>query len=206
MARGSSQKGPGGTSRFRFVLFEGDLQEGELAQVTQAIQSAFRQPQTPAPRAIVRSPSEALISPDDVSDAAEFVDSPEDVFAVAASPPKAKTPRKARSGKVPNLVNDIDVKTDPSLKDFVAQYDARTGFEKYLVVALWLRDARSVNSFTVDHVYTCFRMLNWSTNSSDFSKPLRNLADNGLLSGDSKGYSLTLPGAGKIEDKKRSAE
>jgi hypothetical protein len=114
--------------------------------------------------------------------------------------------RKARTGKVPKSVDDLDVKSDPLLKDFVAKYDVKTGFEKYLIIALWLRDTRQIDTFTVDHIYTCFKLLGWSTNSADFSKPLRNCADNGWLKGDSKGFALTLTGAGKVEDKLRKAE
>lgn len=203
MARGSSSRGSGGTSRFRFMLFEGDLQEGELAQVTQAIQNAFRGPQVvpvrPGPRLSANAPTD---DDGEILDAEMFEESAE----ALDSAPRARAPRKARAPKVPNPVNDLDVKSDPSLRDFVGQYEIKSGFEKYLVIGLWLREAREINSFTVDHIYTCFKILGWSTNSNDFSKPLRNLADQKFLSGDSKGYSLSLTGAGKIEDKKRSSE
>ncbi|QNG44259.1 hypothetical protein [Sphingobium yanoikuyae] len=203
MARGNSKGGSGGTSRFRFVLFEGDLQEGELAQVTQAIQNAFRGSQASSPRTIGRS---SVASPPCDTDATDF-DQVEEAEEVGADNiPRARPVRKARAPKVPNPVNDLDVKSEPSLKDFVADYDVKSGFEKYLVIALWLRDGRDINSFTVDHIYTCFKLIGWSTNSNDFSKPLRNLADNKFLSGDCKGYSLSLTGAGKIEDKKRNSE
>lgn len=206
MARGSSPRGSGGTSRFRLVLFEGDLQEGELAQVTQAIQNAFRTPQVAPARQIARPIPSTLSDTDPETISPDDTDEGDEAFAQADNIPRPRQARKARAPKVPNPVNDLDVKSEPSLRGFVAEYDVKSGFEKYLVIALWLRDAREINSFTVDHVYTCFKILGWSTNSNDFSKPLRNLADNKFLSGDSKGYSLSLTGAGKIEDKKRSAE
>ncbi len=204
MARGSSSRGSGGTSKFRFVLLEGDFQEGEIAQVTQAIQNVFRGSTTVSSRQVSRPASPALLEAD-----ADQIDNDEDVIeggALDAEPSRPKAPRKARVAKVPNPVNDLDVKSDPSLKDFVSDYEAKTGFDKYLLIALWLRDARNINAFTVDYIYTCFKLLGWSTNSTDFSKPLRNLADNKFLSGDSKGYSLSLTGAGRIEDKKRRSE
>jgi hypothetical protein len=204
MARGSSNRGSGGTSRFRFVLFEGDLQEGELAQVTQAIQNVFRSSQiTP-----VRQGNRLVSSPADEQDLEiEDIDASDDDGMVNnGTSARVRSPRKNRAPKVPNPVNDLDVKSEPLLKDFVALYDAKSGFEKYLVIALWLRDTRDINGFTVDHIYTCFKLLGWSTNSTDFSKPLRNLADQKFLSGNIKGYSLSLTGAGKIEDKKRVSE
>lgn len=202
MAKQSSSRG--GTSRIRFIVVEAELQEGELAQVTQVLQNAFKTQQVfpvrPQAARIASSSTvdEVAFEPDEHESDDDFVEH------VQPSPPR--NPRKARPSRVPNVVNDLDPKTDPSLRDFVAGYDAKSGFEKYLAIALWLRDARSTNTFTVDHIYTCFKLLGWSTNSSDFSKPLRNLADNQFLGGDSKGYSLTLTGAGKIEDKKRTSE
>lgn len=201
MARGSSPRGPSGTSRFRFVMFEGDLQEGELAQVTQAIQNAFRSPQIAAPRQIPRVA--ALPNTELDSDEPDLIDQADDFASDSESPPRQRVPRKTSAPRVPNPVNDLDVKSDPSLKEFCSEYDLKSGFDKYLVIALWLREARQINAFTVDHIYTCYKLLGWSTNSTDFGKPLRNLASNKFLSGDSKGYTLSLTGAGKIEDKKR---
>lgn len=204
MAKQTSSRG--GTSRIRFIVVEAELQDGELAQVTQVLQNAFKTQQIfPARPQAARITSNQVIDDESLEQSDE--QGVEEEFVDQVISPTQRPPRKARSAaKVPNVVNDIDPKTDPSLKSFVAEYDVKSGFEKYLVIGLWLRDARSTNVFTVDHVYTCFKLLGWSTNSSDFSKPLRNLADNKFLSGDSKGYSLSLTGAGKIEDKKRIAE
>jgi hypothetical protein len=201
MARGSTTRGASGTSRFRFVMFEGDLQEGELAQVTQAIQNAFRSPQIAAPRQVPRVA--ALSSAESDLDDSEPIDQVEDVVSNSEILPRQRLPRKASAPRVPNPVNDLDVKSDPSLKQFCSDYELKSGFDKYLVIALWLREARQINVFSVDHIYTCYKLLGWSTNSNDFGKPLRNLANNKFLSGDSKGYTLSLTGAGKIEDKKR---
>jgi hypothetical protein len=184
-------------------MFEGDLQEGELAQVTQAIQNAFRSPQIAAPRQIPRVA--ALSSAEADLEASEPIDQVEDLVSNSEILPRQRVPRKASAPRVPNPVNDLDVKSDPSLKQFCSDYELKSGFDKYLVIALWLREARQINVFSVDHIYTCYKLLGWSTNSNDFGKPLRNLANNKFLSGDSKGYTLSLTGAGKIEDKKRSS-
>jgi hypothetical protein len=103
-------------------------------------------------------------------------------------------------------LDDIDVNSDPSLKNFVSEFELSSNVDKYLVIALWFRDARGVPTINADHVYTCFKLLGWSTNSNDFAKPLRNLRDEQSMKGGSKeGFTLTLPGAGKIEAKRRSA-
>ena len=203
MAKQSTTRATGGPSRIRFIMVEADLYDGDLAQVTQVLQNAFKT----SPAITVRSQPARLQSsasaPVDVND--EVVDDEEEAGAdLSESSPSAARVRKASPAKVPTVLNDIDTLSASSLKDFVSEYDIKTGFEKYLVIALWFRDARSINSITVDHVYTCFKLLGWSTKSTDFSKPLRNLRDQQSLVGDTKGYSLTLVGAGKIEEKKRA--
>jgi hypothetical protein len=190
-----------GPSRIRFVMLEADVQDGDLSQITQAIQNAFR-----SPSVVARTPASQthMIS---VGTTAEPLGEDDDVIEVAnaieTAPTENRQPRKRAVAKTPDVLNDIDTDRSPTLKDFVAQFDVKTGVDRYLVIALWFRDARATSAITVDHVYTCFRLLGWSTSSADFSKPLRNLRDEQSMSGDAKGYSLTLVGAGKIEAKKR---
>jgi hypothetical protein len=50
-----------------------------------------------------------------------------------------------------------------------------------LAVAYLCENRKDIEGVTADHVYTCFRKLNWSTGSKDFAQPLRNLKANQLL-------------------------
>lgn len=201
MAKGSSPKS--GNSKIRFIMLEADLSDGDLSQVTQAIQNALR----PAQQTVKLIQTSNGNGEDDVAidlDQFETLDIESD----RAEPPKQRAQRssKPRVAKTPTVLNDIDVTSDPSLKDFVADFEISTSVDKYLVIALWFRDARQIQSVTVDHVYTCFKLLGWGTGANDFAKTLRNLRDEQSLKGGSKeGFTLTLPGAAKIEAKKRSA-
>ena len=111
MAKQSSPRG--GTSRIRFIVVEAELQEGELAQVTQVLQNAFRTQQVFPVRpqaARIGVPS----SQDDV--ALEHEDQiADDNIVDNVIPAPSRQPRKARPSKVPNVVNDLDPKTNPSL-------------------------------------------------------------------------------------------
>jgi hypothetical protein len=200
VAKGPSSKG--GMSKVRLIVFEAEISDGDISQVTQAIQNALRPSQT-APR-LLQVPSDRQTG---ASENVEYEEvSVEDDEEPVGEVPRQRPTRsgKPRVAKTPTVLDDIDATTDPSLKDFVAQFDLTTTVDKYLVVALWFRDARSTPSISVDHVYTCFRLLGWSTTSNDFAKPMRNLRDEQSFKGGSKdGFTLTLPGAGKIEAKKR---
>lgn len=180
------------------------MSDGDLSQVTQAIQNALRPP--PATTRLIQASNGKGASVSDEGQEADFTEIDLDDLE-AAPPPRQKSPRnsKPRVAKTPNVLDDIDVSSDPSLKDFVAQFDVSTAVDKYLVIALWFRDARATPTITADHVYTCFKLLGWSTSSNDFAKPMRNLRDEqSFKGGQREGYSLTLPGAGKIESKKRT--
>ena len=199
MARNSTPKS--GSSKIRFIMLEADLSEGDLSQVTQAIQNALKPTQQIT--RLIQAPSSRALADDgvdlDLDEGEEGVEETEEA-------PKVKAPRqsKPRVAKTPKVLDDIDLQSSPSLADFVAGFDLKTDVDRYLVIALWFRDARNTPSITVDHVYTCFRSLSWGTSSTDFSKPLRNLRDEQSMKGGAKdGFSLTLIGAGKIEKKKR---
>ena len=201
MAKGSSRSG---TSKVRLIVFEAEVNDGDLSQFTHAIQNAL-QPRATAVR-VIQGPATAALSNDGTNGA---VIEDIEVREVDEQPAEAARPRgtrvsKPKVAKTPTVLNDIDVASEPSLKDFIAQFDITSTVDKYLAIALWFRDARDTPVITVDHVYTCFKMLSWGTNSNDFSKPLRNLRDEQSFKGGSReGFALTLPGAGKIEAKRR---
>jgi len=200
MAKNSS--GRSGNSKLRFIMLEADLSEGDLSQVTQAIQNALR-PAYPTSTRVIRGLSHAPgpIEDEDHEDIDLGTEDEQEEFGAARPRPQKNS--KPRPAKVPTVLNDIDVKSSPSLHDYISQFDLKTSFEKYLAIAHWFREARETDAVTVDHIYTCFRILSWPTGSSDFEKPLRNMRTNQWVIGGAKeGYTLTLTGADKIEKKK----
>ena len=201
MARNGAPKN--GNSKIRFIMLEADLSEGDLTQVTQAIQNALR-PSQPLTR-LIQAPPVAQNNSDDV-EAVDLDMGGEPLEEQVAAPrSRPRNPSKPRVAKTPKVLDDIDFQSEPSLEAFVSDFDIKTDVDRYLVIALWFRDTRGVDAITVDQVYTCFRKLSWSTASNDFAKPLRNLRDEQSMRGGSKeGFSLTLIGAGKIEKKKRA--
>ena len=201
MAKGINTKS--GSSKVRLIVFEAEMNDGDLSQVMQAVQNALR-PALPTQRVMVASssPTASLISHDNEADEEDTI--ADELDSASISRPKVQRVSKPRVAKTPTVLDDIVLTSDPSLKDFVAEYDISSSVDKYLVIALWFRDARGINSITVDHVYTCFKILGWGTGSNDFAKPMRNLRDEQSFKGGARdGFSLTLPGAGKIENKKR---
>lgn len=158
-------------SRIRFVLVDAELGEGDIGQITQAIQNALRSPVlAPARKISVAIPSVA----EQLLEEAETPDDPDEADAGVSDnlASKVRSPRKPPP--TPDIVA-IDMNADPSLRSFATGKDAKSQAKKYLISAAWLKEHRSINSVTADHIYTCFRSMGWSTNISDFWAPLRQL-------------------------------
>jgi hypothetical protein len=113
----------------------------------------------------------------------------EDALEGELVPPKPA--RKARSssgkGRTPEILQELDFTADPMpLKQFIEEKKVPDDYSKrYLAIAYWFRQYRSINEVSADHIYTAYRFMGWGV-PKDVSKPLRNLkAANEWLSGGS---------------------
>jgi hypothetical protein len=195
MARASAAKSSG-PSRVRFIMVDAELADGDLTQITHAIQNALRPnnvvPSTP--RAIAQHPAPA-------NDFSEERASPEEVEDIPSAETPALQPRAAgaRKNRTPKVLN-LDLASGTSFVSFAQAKSPATDRMKFLVVAAWFMQHRDMNAITVDHVYTCYRAANWSTAISDFSAPLRSLKSSQLLEQTGKGaYSINHLGLDKVD-------
>lgn len=165
----------GGTSRIRFVMFDAEVPEGEIGQLTQAMQKALLGT-TPIVQRVV-APA-ALKAPDangnghDLEQESEQEDEVVEVAPAAARQSRQSTPRKPAA--TPNII-DMDMDADVSLVDFVQGKDAKSNHKRFLIAAAWLKEHRGIDAVNQDHIYTCYRKLDWPTNIADFAQPLREL-------------------------------
>lgn len=209
-SRGNVELGPGmvkkplkgtGMSKVRFIMLEAEMPEGDLAQITTAIQNALRPAQVNGPR-LTRNSTQVIgqseVGDEDVIDAADYGEEVEDE--VAAPPNSTSKPRKpAKPAK--RKVVEIDLDSDVSLASYVEKYPPKIEQDRYLLAVAYLCENRKeIEGVTADHVYTCFLKMNWSTGSRDFAQPLRNLKGNDLLdSGKSRGtYTVNHIGLDRV--------
>ena len=122
----------------------------------------------------VRKPQTHIGAPTDMIDTeaaddseTETVDREQDE--TEPTPPASKTPAKPRKF---NFISEISDNATTPLKDFVAQRSPSEINDRYLVVCLWLQTAAEFEVFTPDHVWTCFRMMEWKM-LTDFTQPMR---------------------------------
>jgi hypothetical protein len=168
MAKSSS--GSRNPSRIRFVMVEAELGDGDISQITQAITNALRPPVANAtPRRIVVSPPQLNGNSDPDM---EIVDAEAEEVEVASMKSASQKPKSQRRvAPKPNIL-ELDVLSDPPLASLGK---LKSNHKRYLAIAKWLHDHRNLPVITVDHIYTCFRHLEWPINIADFAQPLREL-------------------------------
>jgi hypothetical protein len=202
MAKGSISKSVG-LSRIRFVMVEAEIADGDIGQITQAIQNALR-PAVPAVQRISALNGTKVIA-HDVPEVETEREADDEVD--AETPPvrsKPKGPRKAAA--TPNVL-EIGLTTDPSLASYAQKTNPKSHAKRFLVVAAWFKEHREIDAISVDHVYTCYRALKWPTNINDFAQPLRDLKSGQFLTSPEKGlYAINHLGIAEVEKLKAGGE
>lgn len=204
MARVSPTK-PSGSSRVRFIMLDADLANGDLTQITQAIQNALRPPLASHQRFVTSVPPAApasaaanggsehveAIEPDTTIDDGSMNEEATEASAQVTKPRKFRTPK----------VLEIDLETEPSFKSFADEKNPSSDLKRFLVVAAWFKVHRKIDAITADHAYTCFRAIKWPTAIPDFAQPLRELKRQQLLNAAGKGqFAINHLGLAKVAE------
>jgi len=70
-------------------------------------------------------------------------------------------------------VIDVDLKGGPiAFKDYA--HSVKGLQDRFLAAAAWFKEYRKLDSVTLNHVYTCFKHMNWDV-VPDMSDPFRKL-------------------------------
>ncbi|MBA3911114.1 MAG: hypothetical protein C0524_14880 [Rhodobacter sp.] len=188
-----------GTTKIRFIMLEAEMPEGDLTQITNAIQNALRPVSVNGPRQFGR-PVDLVSADNGVEDDDAVVDNADDYEEVEAQP-KAKAPSKARRPAKRNVVG-MDLTSDVSLKAYAEQYPPKTDQDRFLVALMFLKEHRpNVDEITGDHLFTCFKSMGWPCGAKDFTQPLRTLKRDQLVDGGkSRGtYVINHVGEGRAK-------
>ena len=176
-------------------MLEADLSEGDLGEVTAAIQNALRPKQQHY--VIQQTNANASLEQDtSLDDLEEMVDDVDD-----DGDTKARgTYKRKTTYRTPKVV-EITLDKSPSLKDFVAHHPPSSLTDKHLVILGWAEECSDLDALNVDQVYTAFRHLGWPSHQKDFSQPLRDLKKRQLIEGSAKdGFKINHIGRGRVEE------
>lgn len=199
MAKASGKNS--GSARIRFIMVEAELADGDIGQITQAIQNALRPSQTATQRIAMGPSANGRTSVLEATD----VEPDFETDAEAETPEETSRVQRVRTGprKPPATpdVLDIDLTTGTSLQEFAEQAKPKSHPKRFLVVAAWFKEHRGTDAITASHVYTCYRSLRWPTDISDFAAPLRSLKHDKLFSSPEKGrYAINHLGLQQVQE------
>ena len=195
MAKQTTKSGP---SRIRFIMLEAELPDGDLGQITAAIQNALKPTTTIIQQRLAANGSAAALLEDESNrESAEHEVLSADGEELVNTPSKPRAQR-VRKPTTPDVL-DLDLTSERSLEDFANEHTPNSELEKNLVVAAWFKEHRDTSAITAAHVYTAYRALGWSVGFEDFSWPLRALKKDKLMSSPSRGeYSINHLGIAKV--------
>jgi hypothetical protein len=180
-------------------MLEAEIPEGDLSQITSAIQNALKSTTIIQQRLAAQSTAPALISNGAEGEAdAEQSEIDEEA---AASPEALRPGREPRVRKptVPKVL-ELDLMSGVSLESFANEHPPKTEPERNLVVAAWFKEHRGEDAITVGHVYTCSRAMKWPSGIEDFSWPLRSLKEQQLMSSPGRGqYAINHLGIARVQ-------
>lgn len=188
-----------GTSRIRFIMLDAEIPEGDLNQITVAIQNALKPSTTVIQQRLAASPKVQLPedSQRDEELEAEFAEL--ELAEESETPPRSKGTKSSRKPTVPKVL-DLDLTSEVSFESFATKHPPKNDVERNLVVLAWYKEHRSDESVTANHVYTCYRAMKWPSGIDDFSWPLRALKKEQLVKSTGRGqYEINHLGIARVE-------
>lgn len=193
----AKQTTKGGTSRIRFIMLDAELPDGDLSQITAAIQNALKPTTTVIQQRLAGGGASALIENGRDGESAD-PDLPEAEDDEVATPPAKAKAQRARKPTTPDVL-DLDLTSDRSLESFANEHSPNSEPERNLVIAAWFKEHRDTATVTAAHIYTAYRALSWSVGFEDFSWPLRTLKRDKFMSSPNRGeYSINHLGIAKV--------
>lgn len=187
-----------GTSRIRFIMLDAELPDGDLSQITSAIQNALKPTTTVIQQRLSGNGGAATFleherKTESIDD--EVLDADDEEVVTAPAKPRVQRVRKPTT---PDVL-DLDLTSDRSLESFANEHSPNSEVERNLVIAAWFKEHRQTPAITAAHVYTAYRALGWSVGFEDFSWPLRTLKKDKFMSSPNRGeYAINHLGIAKV--------
>lgn len=200
MAKQPASKG--GTSRIRFIMLDAEIPEGDLSQITLAIQNALKPTTTIIQQRLPSSPAAAVLpngSQDvDLDIEGESMQLEDEMQTETAEPGSAREPRPRKPTSMKVL--DLDLTSEPSFESFADEHVPKNDTERNLVALAWFKEHRPDEVVTANHVYTCYRAMKWPSGIDDFPSILRSLKSQQLVKSVGRGqYEINHLGIARVD-------
>lgn len=198
------------SAKVRFIMLEADVDDGNFSDLAQAITSALRTPAPGHARVLVSPPvrptlgiGEPIAADIDETDGELDALEPTAENDAVREAARRRVPVKAYRPKV--KVVEVDFDAPMSFEDYVGKAGApKEIWKRFLVVAAWFKEHRNQDGITADHVYTCFKRMDWPP-VDNMSDPLwkLNTRDFGLYA--KKVFTINHIGVAEVAKMARQA-
>lgn len=112
-------------------------------------------------------------------------------------------PKRNYNYRPPKFLDDLDLsKASRPVAEFVKEKgDPAETNDRYIVVAVWLKEHMKIETFTINHIYTVFDNLGWKGQIPvNHSQPLRDLkTKRHFLTKTKEGYQVNWQGTQYVE-------
>jgi hypothetical protein len=198
---------PAERSRVRIFFVEGDFAPGDLRELTETLSSAIR-PTRIAPRTAphqLAAPAEGHLQVEENLPDLE----PADLSSNGGEEAPARAQRgqgKKRAYRKPQVVAMKMVGDDgTAFESFANEHHPDDHLSRYLVAAAWLQEHAKVDPVTVDHIYTCYKALDWAFDVTDPGSAFRKLKRDGLGTLKAGDFSINHIGLATVQKMRPSA-
>ena len=187
-----------GIARVRFIMIDAEIPEGDMSQITAAIQNALKPTTTIIQQRLPHAPAGLArdLSSDEPEDEGLFELADDEPTQPLAKPLREPRPRKPT---VPKVL-ELDLNSGSPFEAFANEHSPKNDIERNLVVLAWFKEDRPEEVVTANHVYTCYRAMKWPSGIDDFSWPLRTLKKDQLVTNPARGqYVINHLGIARVE-------
>lgn len=182
-------------------MLDAEIPEGDLSQITSAIQNALKPTTTIIQQRLPSHVAAAL--PNGVGEVEAdieniAIESEDEGLGEAPVPrqPRESRPRKPTSMKV----LELDLTSAMSFELFATEHMPKNDTERNLVALAWFKEHRPGEIVTANHVYTCYRAMKWPSGIEDFPSILRSLKSQQLVKSVGRGqYEINHLGIARVE-------
>jgi hypothetical protein len=153
----------------------------------------------PAPAATTSTVDTEEIPQPEVTDAVVEDEDEEIQDDAVTEEPGNSGPKRTYTFKAPKFLHELDMtKASKPLVDFMAEKGNPTELmDRYIAIAVWLKDHMQTEEFTINHIWTAYSLLGWKTQfPENHSQTLRDLKSkkNYLTKEKGAGYKVSWPG------------
>jgi uncharacterized protein YjhX (UPF0386 family) len=198
-----------GKVRLRFVEFELEGLSSTIEESIKSIVGSMNRASggaLPAAQRTSQTPQLTRLAPANGNDGSEQVgqeefegDSGSDESTGDRS--SSTTPKAPKQYTQPKFLEAFDLDSgEKPFKSYVTEIGPETDNHRYLVIAAWAKQYRSLESSTIDHAYTCYQKMGWKS-QKDVGQPFRKMKRSSLFQNPARGqWKITHIGLDRVRN------